>query len=80
MTGSGVDLHSGDVMHAHMTYDGTTLTLTITDTATSGSFTTSTAINIPSIVGGNTALIGFTGGTGGLTAVQNILNWTYMVN
>jgi hypothetical protein len=23
--------------------------------------------------------VGFTGGTGGLTAVQNILNWTYTV-
>ena len=80
MTGSGVDLHSGDIMHAHITYDGTTLTLTITDTVTSAAFTTSTTINIPSTVGANTAMVGFTGGTGGLTAVQNILNWTYTVN
>jgi len=80
MTSSGVNLHSGDIMHAHITYDGTTLTLTITDTVTNASFTTSTAINIPATVGANTALVGFTGGTGGLTAVQNILNWTYVVN
>ena len=34
-TGSGVNLHSGDVMSVHMTYDGTTLSWTITDTTTS---------------------------------------------
>jgi hypothetical protein len=80
MSGSGVDLHTGDVMHAHLTYDGTTLVLTITDTATNASFSNSTAINIPSTVGANTAYVGFTGSTGGFTAVQNILNWTYTVN
>jgi hypothetical protein len=80
MTASGINLHSGDIMHAHITYDGTTLTLIITDTVTKATFTTSTAINIPTTVGANTAFVGFTGGTGGLTAVQNILNWTYTVN
>jgi hypothetical protein len=78
MTSSGVNLHSGDILHAHITYDGTTLTLTLTDTVTSASFTTSQAINIPSIVGANTAYVGFTGGTGGSTAIQNVLNWTYV--
>lgn len=80
MTSSGVNLHSGDVMHAHITYDGTTLTLTLTDTVTSASFTTSKAINIPTTVGADTAYAGFTAGTGGLTAVQKIVNWTYVVN
>ena len=78
MTSSGVDLHSGNVFKVHMTYDGTTLTMTITDTTNAAkTFTTSQAINIPSIVGGNTALVGFTGGTGGLTAIQGILTWTF---
>jgi hypothetical protein len=80
MTNSGVNLHSGDIMHAHVTYDGTTLTLTLTDTVTNATFTTSSAVNIPTLVGGNTAYVGFTGGTGGSTAVQNVLNWTYTVN
>ena len=80
MTASGVNLHSGDILHAHITYDGTTLTLTLTDTITNASFTTSMAINIPATVGGNTAYVGFTAGTGGLTATQEILNWTYVVN
>jgi len=77
MTASGVNLLSGDVMNVHMTYDGTTLTWTITDPTSGKTFTTSVAVNIPSIVGGNTAWVGFTAGTGGLTATQDILFWTY---
>ncbi len=65
MTSSGVNLHSGNTMGAHLMYDGTTLTLTVTDLVTTASYTTSTAINIPATVGGNTAYVGFTGGTGG---------------
>jgi hypothetical protein len=80
MTASGVNLHSGDILHAHISYAGTTLTLTLTDTVTNASFTTSTAINIPATVGGNTAYVGFTAGTGGESAIQEILNWTYVVN
>jgi Chitobiase/beta-hexosaminidase C-terminal domain/Legume lectin domain/Bacterial lectin len=80
MTASGVNLHSGDILHAHITYDGATLTLTLTDTVTNASFTASTAINIPATVGGNTAYVGFTAGTGGLSATQKILNWSYAVN
>ena len=77
MTASGVSLHSGNVLHAHLNYDGTTLTLTLTDTVTNATFTTSTAINIPATVGAATAIAGFTAGTGGTSATQQILNWTY---
>ena len=80
MTTSGVSLRSGDILHAHVTYDGTTLILTVTDTVTGANFTTSTPINIPSTVGGNTAYVGFTASTGAYTAIQKILNWTYTVN
>ena len=65
MTASGVNVHSGDILHAHLTYDGTTLTLTLTDTVTGASFITSTVINIPATVGANTAYAGFAAGTGG---------------
>jgi hypothetical protein len=80
MTASGVDLHSGDAMHAHLSYDGTTLVLTLTDIVTGASFTGSQAINIPATVGASTAYVGFTGGTGGLASVQQVLNWTFVVN
>ena len=81
MTSSGVNLHSGDVFNVHMTYDGTTLKMTVTDAATpTQTFSASWPINIPSTVGGNTAYVGFTGGTGGVSATQEIISWTYSNN
>jgi hypothetical protein len=74
---SGIELGSGDGITATLTYDGTTLTLNLADGVTGDTFTTSQAINIPQIVGGNTAYVGFTGGSGGLTSSQKILTWTY---
>jgi hypothetical protein len=75
--GGGVNLHSSDTFQVHMTYDGTTLTMTITDTVTNATFTNSWTINIPRTVGGNTAFVGFTAGTGGQTATQEVITWTY---
>jgi hypothetical protein len=81
MTSSGVDLHSGHVFSVQIVYDGTNLTMTITDTTdTALTFTQSWPVNIPETVGGNTAYVGFTGGSGGYTANQSILTWTYAVN
>jgi Domain of unknown function (DUF1929)/Legume lectin domain/Glyoxal oxidase N-terminus/PKD domain len=76
--GGGVDLHSGDIFQVHLSYDGSTLAMTITDTAIpSDTYTISWPINIPGTVGGNSAYAGFTAGTGGLTANQDIIKWTY---
>jgi hypothetical protein len=76
--GGNVNLHSGDTFSVHMAYDGTTLTMTITDVNVPADiFTTSWAVNIPSIVGSNTAYAGFTGGTGGATATQDIVTWAF---
>ena len=77
MTGSGIDLHSSHPIHAHIAYDGTNLVMTLTDTSTNGTFTNSWPIDIPATVGGNSAYVGFTGGTGGLTAIQDIQNWIF---
>jgi Legume lectin domain/Bacterial lectin len=79
LTGTGIDLHSGDYMDVHITYDGTTLNLTITDNLTLATWSHSFAVNIPAIVGGNTAFVGFTAGTGHNTASQKINAWTYEV-
>ena len=77
LSSTGIDLHSGDSMIVQLNYNGTTLSMTITDTVTAATWSTSWTVNIPSIVGGNTAYVGFTGGTGGLTSSQKILTWTY---
>jgi hypothetical protein len=77
LTSSGINLHSGDVMDAHVVYDGTNLTMTLTDTVTGNSAVEVFHVNLPSVVGGSTAYFGFTGGTGGLTVTQNVLSWSY---
>jgi hypothetical protein len=76
LTGTGIDLHSGDLFRVNLTYDGTTLTERITDTVTNASFTTTYVVNIPGLVGSDVGYMGFTGGTGGLTAIQDVLSWT----
>ena len=77
ITPSGIELNSGDELHAHMVYDGTNLTLTITDSSTGDTFTHTFAVNIPQTVGGNTAFVGFTSATGGSTSIDDVLDWTY---
>jgi hypothetical protein len=78
LAGSGIDLHSGDIFLAELTYDGAVLNLTLTDTITQASWSHSFAIDIPATVGGNTAYVGFTGATGGQSSKQEILSWTYV--
>ncbi len=77
MSASGVDLHSGDLMAAHVVYDGANLALTLTDTVTGKQFTHSFAVDIPAVVGSTTAYVGFTAGSGGAAALQQIFSWTY---
>ncbi|MGB6689195.1 MAG: chitobiase/beta-hexosaminidase C-terminal domain-containing protein [Terracidiphilus sp.] len=75
---SGIQLDSGNAIDAKITYDGTTLTLTLYDGVIDKTFTMSKVIKIPAIVGGDTAYVGFTGGTGGgISASQKLLSWTY---
>src|SRR5262249_8196956 len=60
-----------------LSYNGTVLTESIFDPTTGQTFTTSYTVNIAQLVGGDTAYVGFTGGTGGLFSLQDILTWTY---
>ena len=77
LTSSGINLHSGDTMNVHMSYNGSVLSMTITDPVANTTFSTSWTVNIPSIVGGITAYVGFTGGTGGSSSSQKIATWTF---
>jgi len=78
LTSSGIKLISSDILHASIAYDGSTLTLTLSDTVTGAVFTTSMAIDIPATVGSNLAYAGFTASTNAKSATQSILNWTYV--
>ena len=64
LTDTGIDLHSGHIFQVDMTYDGTTLAVTILDTQTLALASQSYAVDIPAFVGSNDAFVGFGGGTG----------------
>lgn len=77
LTGTGINLHTTDTFRVRITYDGTNLTMTITDTNTNVAFTRAWPIDIPGTIGRTVGFVGFTGATGGRSAVQDIVNWTY---
>ena len=64
------------VFQANLNYDGTTLTLSLQDNQ-GRVYTQSYVVDIPALVGGNSAYVGFTGATGSYAATQEILTWTY---
>jgi hypothetical protein len=74
---TGVNLNSGNPITVALVYDGTTLSMTLTDTVTHASFSHSWTINIPSTVGANTAYVGFTAASSYWSANQYIKSWTY---
>jgi hypothetical protein len=78
LSGTPIDLHSGDVMSVHMNYDGAILAMQITDMQTNQSYSTQWTVDLPAAVGGTTAYLGFGASTGGLGAMQDVLAWTYV--
>jgi len=72
MDASPLDLHSGDTFDATVTYNGTDLAITVVDTTTSQTYHASEAINLATVLGAETAYVGFTGGTGTDHSTQEI--------
>jgi Na+/glutamate symporter len=71
-------MSNGDIWTATISYNGTTLSMTLWDTTGEGSpFTvySSQALNIAPFLGTANAYVGFTGGTGAGFEQQDILNW-----
>ena len=66
-------------MSATLTYNGTVLSERVTDTSSGATYTNSYTANIPSLVAGAAAYVGFGGGTGGATVTQDLRSWTYAV-
>jgi hypothetical protein len=79
MTSAGINLNSGDLFSATLTYNGTTLTETLTDMVTNATYTNSYAANIPAAITGSTGFIGFGGGTGAALDDVYLHSWTYTV-
>jgi fibronectin-binding autotransporter adhesin len=83
-TTGGVNIGSGDPIKVTLSYaaGGSSITETLFDQTTLQQFTTSFALpsTLSGVVGGsNTALIGFTGATGGENALQTISQFAYGV-
>jgi hypothetical protein len=76
VTVTGISFASGDPIQVRLTYDGATLTEMLTDTVTHNTFSHSYTVNVAQVIGGYFAYAGFTGGTGGATAIQDIVSWT----
>jgi hypothetical protein len=75
-----INLASGDRIGVLLFYTGTVLVANLTDldNASIPSFSTSTSVNIPSLLGGNFAFVGFTGASGATAAIQTISNFTFV--
>ena len=72
-----VSLASGHPINCSVAYDGTTASLTLVDTVAATSFTTNYTANLPSLVGRNTAYVGFTGASGGVASFIQISNFRF---
>jgi hypothetical protein len=72
----GIDLHAGHQFRVALVYDGTTLQIVIRNLTLLREVSRSFAINIP-LITGNTAHVGFTAGTGLLSADQEIVSWQF---
>ncbi|CAN5423813.1 hypothetical protein BH11ARM2_BH11ARM2_33600 [soil metagenome] len=77
LSGTGIDLHSGHVFDATITYYGPTLHVVTTDTQTCASAAQSYPVDIVGTLGKSIGWVGFTAGAGGLSGKFDILNWTY---
>jgi len=72
-----VNLAGGHPIATSISYNGTELSITMTDTVTYASFTTNAAINIAGILGTNTAYVGLTAADGGIASTQVITNFQF---
>ncbi|MGA2350935.1 MAG: choice-of-anchor tandem repeat GloVer-containing protein [Terracidiphilus sp.] len=76
LTPSGINLHSGHVLDAYVTYDTHFLTLNLKDTVTAATFTHTFHLPPVSPFGAPSAYAGFTASTGLQTSTAQIIDWT----
>jgi hypothetical protein len=79
LAGTGINLASDDPFDVQLDYANFNLDVTITDVVTQKQWATALNVDIPAATAGQTAYVGFTGGTNATgSASQKILNWTYL--
>jgi hypothetical protein len=76
---SFADIASGDPMSVSVNYNGSVVNVFIVDTLnTNVTFSLSTNVNIPAVLGTNTAYVGFTGADGGVASIQTITDFQFV--
>jgi len=79
LSSSPVDVAGGDPINVELTYISGVMYLTLSNTVTAVTFSTSVAVgDITTVLGGQTATIGFTGGSGGTGSFQQISSFTFV--
>jgi hypothetical protein len=72
-------MSNGDLWTVNITYDGSNLTVKLTDPAEGSTFTAlnNVPINLMTILGQSTAFVGFTSATGSGFENHDIVNWDF---
>ncbi len=73
----GVNLADGHPVRVELSYNGITLRQKLTDEITGKIFRAATKIDIPWRVGGRSAYVGFTGGSGAASARQAVTDFSF---
>jgi hypothetical protein len=72
-----VDIASGHHIKIALRYANGTAQVSLTDVEFALTYTTTLAINFPAVVGADTAYVGFTGATGGVTSTQTVTDFAF---
>ncbi len=72
-----VDFVAGDPMQVVVSYNGTVLTEILTDLTTGATYTAEYTVNLASYLGGSTAYVGFSAGTGSSVSTQTVSDFTF---
>jgi len=68
---------SGDPIQFSIYYANSLMSITFTDAVAATSYSTNWNVNLPQVLGANTAYVGFTGADGGSTSIQTITDFTF---
>jgi hypothetical protein len=74
-----VDISSGDPIAVHVLYQNGVAQVTLTDTTSNLTFSTSIPVgSLTTLLGGQTAYVGLTGATGGVASTQTVTDFSFV--
>jgi hypothetical protein len=73
-----LNLGAGNPINVNVLYNGSVVSVTLTDSVAQTSFTTNITANLPAILGARTAYVGLTGADGSTVATQTVSDFTFV--